>query len=96
MTASLPDMPGALTRLMGAAAKLAEVFRDPLTARQAGAAMTCAEAETVAEVMYAVGRDDAAEAFLFGHANGETAADGDNDPDDEHYHLRVWLQAAES
>ena len=64
-----------VSRLHAAATTLAEVLSDPMTAGDAGPAFTCNEAEAIAEVMRAVGLDEAAEAWIAGHAAGDDEGD---------------------
>jgi hypothetical protein len=73
--------------LQSAVAHAAEVFSDDWTARQVGEAMTCSEADALADVFRAAGFTDEALAFLKGHAEGESG-EGDELGDD-HYYLRA-------
>lgn len=64
--------------LLRAAHRLADMFGSEELGSSVGTHMTCTEAEALADVMRAVGEDEAAARFLRGHSEGDD--EGDDHP----------------
>ncbi len=78
-----------MSDLTSAVAYLADVVGDSWTATAIGTAMTCTEADALADVLHLGGHTEEAAAFLVGHA------DGDHDDEDAHRQLRLRESSAD-